>query len=225
LNIPFVIYDFLGVLFPGALVLILAANAFGQSSGQIGNVVAGLPANVSLAVIAAYLSGHLAEALGRSAFHIALGKRYDKQTSSQRLSTEAGLGKDIADRVLDSIGQKYGLDARTLSSRDLFDLAYSPVYNRMGKYDIFTANADMARTLLVVAALFLLECIGGSFGWIHVTFPSGSVWQVTACLLGTLVAMALLYRDESFYRVTAHRVVYTAFLSWVGEGQARPQPK
>lgn len=159
MNIPLQIYDFIAVLFPAVLLISFIQRqhpeiVVWQDAGQVGSI--------AVLIVFAYIGGQLLTTLSGilerlkwiDRLFLIRKKARNGQVTFQSRTTSVIMSRKKADAVKKAFKNVYGYDMDTTSSEN-FGMIYSIVHDRMAKRDMFLALANMMRTTLMLAFIFL----------------------------------------------------------------------
>jgi len=182
---PVALYDVVGILVPGVLLLLLAQLPFGAFAKV-------LWLNLLLALPAAYASGHAVQGASRLLF-----ARVDKWFQPKTLRAEGTSGLHKA--VIRAAAAYYGdLVCPEIVEKHLFDLCYSPVADRLDSYKLFIALADFCRALAFLALMGVGLLTAVSIGTLPQTIPHAGVLALLSALLAVLfVQRSMLFRQHA----------------------------
>lgn len=221
MKIPFQIYDFLSILFPSIIILFLIqteTDKFNFFSNY--NNVQGISFGIVLAYLVGDLLSKVSSKIEKSKIRFLVlifpNKRPSLEDSQMLLRSrtmQVVLNKDIGNEIVKSVRLFYGIPISS-ESKDLFNLVYAPVQDRMAKRDTFLSIANMMRSFTIISILYELyliykisfDLIKGNFDLIYV--------------LLLLVNILLFFSFRSSYAVNKYYseiIPFTAFLSWYKE--------
>lgn len=210
LRLSVALYDAVAVLVPG-FVLPATLSLLWQPSLQVYSL------NPWAVVTFSFISGHTIQMVCRIVYN-----------QVDRLWPPKGFMDSASEelrQVIDSFLQElYGVAfSKETLGKHRKDLCYSPVWNRMENYKLFTALADLHRALgvlsLIVSAEFAIRASMMHAGWSLGVLPRSPTTPWLNWLLSALAAMAfvLLTDRGRFFRRLADGVVYHSFLSYISE--------
>jgi hypothetical protein len=197
------VYDFLGVILPGLLVvceawvLLRGWTRFISSASRISG-----PA-LTILIVFAFGVGHIVQELGDVAIKSIKGKRYFKRARDHFWKTEeAGLIKD-------AIRTERGRD---IASADIaFDYCLTKVVGQFAKRDMFMATSDLCRSFVVLAFIGLIPAARIAFRDITPWCRSLEVFAILLVLL-TVVA-SLAWKRMMRFRELADVTVFHVYLA------------
>lgn len=198
LSWPLALYDFISILIPGAVF----PAALWLVAPKTVEIYRG---DLWIVLIAAYVQGHLIQNLSRL-FHSGLAKIWPATSFMSKVSPE------FRSQVEAAVNRYYGHEfSKSALDKHMRDLCYSPVWNRMDNYKLFTALADLNRALSFISMFVLSESLGiASRLW------TGSISSVSALCyaFASLIALALFSDRARFFHRLADLVVYHSFLAY-----------
>ncbi|MFD2168456.1 hypothetical protein [Tumebacillus lipolyticus] len=216
MNLPLQVYDFIAVLFPGVLLL-----------GIVKREAPGLPiwndgmqfGTLALLLVIGYLAGQLLAQIARTiesepttSWLLQIGRRkrrrrgrLEGRLSSLRFTTQ------LNEAILSSLSDFYGRPVQP-NDPDLFNLAFSPVQDKMIKRDLFLALANMMRSLAVLGFFY------GVYLAVEIVLSLVLKWQFDLYAIPLLVLSLLGYiffrRGFLEYESIASKIPFLAFLAW-----------
>lgn len=169
--------------------------------------------NVWVVLAASFILGHIVQALSKITYAV-LDETLCKRLWPTKEFLESA-PPELGDLVKAGVTSFYGVEFTKDTLRyHLKDLCYSPVWNRMDNYKLFTALADLYRALGFLSLVGCFEFLGLAAG----LWP-GAVSRTAALLLFVVtLALVLLFTDRTrFFRRLSELVVYHSFLSFMAE--------
>jgi hypothetical protein len=184
------LYDFLGLLLPGLVVLIevwIALSGWGSFASGVKALNA---TGLTLLLIISFSAGHLVQELADQVIKRLKGPRFFRQWRDAYWESDEA--KMLRKRVSEELGGEIdSVDAA-------FDYCLSKIEGRFAKRDVFLATSDLSRTILVAAVLGVIPAT-------RVALDAGkTLWGVVASLClgyGMLILVGIL----SWTRLTRFR--------------------
>ncbi|MGG2953401.1 hypothetical protein [Geobacillus stearothermophilus] len=220
MRIPLQIYDFIAVIFP-AVILIFFIK-YELSLDLFSKIQNDFEKNAFLFVFC-YLVGHIIQLMARKIERWNIPVFINKKTQEideekyiclQGRKLKVKFPKKIGQAILESLNEFYGF---TIAKDDpkLFELAYGPVHDRMGKRDVLLSVANMMRSLILVTifcSIFLILKIV----WCWIVFHQFD--RNSTILLIIFVGSFYLFRT-GYYQNTLYseEIPFTSFLAWYRE--------
>lgn len=209
ISIPFAIYDFIGVLFPGVVAIALVSLVYPPALPSTTTLFREFPL---FALVAGYVTGEIIQALARAFERRVVWRLWKRPSKWESLAPELQALLERATRDHFSLGDQFS-DKDFQKAR--FDLLYSMVWDRMDNYRLFVANADFSRAAAMVGAMgavvALCAGISGSFG------PKWGLPVLLLVAFVSLLSAALLFSRARYFRELADGVVYFSVLQRVTE--------
>jgi hypothetical protein len=216
LNLPLQIYDFIAVLFPGVLLLAIVKREapwlpLWNDAMQVGTLavllVIGYVAGQLLAQIARTLES---EPMTRWILHFGRSSGRGKAALDGR-KTKLRFTNEMSESILEALSAFYGRPVHP-NDPELFNLAFSPVQDKMAKRDVFLALANMMRSLSVLGLFYAIYLAGEMLlglllGW------EFEYYSIHLLVLG-LVMFFLFRSGYQEYDSIAEKIPFLAFLAW-----------
>ncbi len=221
LNIPFQIYDFIAVLFPATLLLVILQIEDPRlyfPTGDAGGLAIMLVVTYLIGQVLSVISGWL-ENLDKNGFILKkrkLNKKDNKENSKEMatrvLSVE--LGAEIHQKIIEATKDVYGMATVPEKGGELFNLIYSPVQGLMGKRDTFLALANMMRACVVVSCGYSFYLIGK----IGILAIHKQTINTSAILLFVFIFGFYAFRDGYLKnKLLSEEIPLYAFLAWYSQ--------
>lgn len=141
-DIQVTLYDFFGYLLPGAVILVAAVLIFWTLFWP--NAFLALPSSLpvlasSSLVFAAYLAGHLGQALGNLLEKVSPGRR--------NLDKKLPLSPELGKEVVHALAGRFGEQIKTLDAKEMFHLCDQTLVHcgSLGEREIFTYREGFYR--------------------------------------------------------------------------------
>ncbi len=236
MNLPLQIYDFVSVLLPGIIALLIVKIEY--ANWIIWNLES-LNLHLALLFALSYVCGQLLQSASRVYWRL-LG--YVKKIINTKLFTDSHILENqeislirgrhydipfssILANELDTIFKEYyNLNLSDLKREEAFGLVYSPVHDRMGQRAVFVALANLNRCLACLLTLYLFFLIGKLFYFL--LNPMLEIfWLQTICLFILIISsLCLSILNVSFFKKMTDQIPYLAFLSWYKEKKLSNTP-
>lgn len=197
------IYDFLGIIIPGLVVIcegIIFVRGWSASIEFLG-VINGI--GLTLLVLLAFGIGNLTQELGSLALAAVKGKRYAQSARDEFWQT------DEAKHVKEVIKKESGFAIEEVDAA--FDYALTKIKDRFAKRDVFVAVSDMCRSFVVSCALALIPAVRIAFHSLH---PIS--WLIGVLLVLIAVGWLAWKRMERF-RYLSEVTVFRVYLAVASE--------
>jgi len=197
------LYDFLGIVFPGLLVvcegwiLLRGWTPFIAAVGKISGP------GLTLLIIFAFGLGHIVQELGDVTVKLLKGKRYFKKGRDKFWKTEE------AKLVKDSIEAEFGQAIESVDAA--FDYCLTKLEGRFAKRDVFIATSDLCRSLVVLALIGV--CPASRIAFQYGVRSCRSLAAFGALLVLLIVVAALAWARMMRFRELADVTVFRAYLS------------
>lgn len=197
------LYDFLGIVFPGLLLVCegwILLRGWPQFVASV-NRTSGT--GLTLLIIVAFGFGNIVQELGDVVVKFVKGKRYFKEARDRFWKTEEAI------LVKDAIKKEFG---REIESADAaFDYCLTKLDARFAKRDVFIATSDLCRSFVVLALVGLLPAARIAFWDVA---PLGMSLKVYAAFLATLFAVVgLAWERMRRFRELADVTVFRSYLA------------
>jgi hypothetical protein len=168
MGLPFQIYDFIAILFPG--IIFLAVLRIECPSLPIWTIDSQY-GQITFLFALAFIIGHLLQEISKlkiMKFLISIFRK-KKTESNDGLNSEI-IGRHYTIPVSDAFANEinisfkefYNIDPSQLSKEELFSLIYSPIQDRMGQRGVFLAIANLYRSMAVPSRI-LCNIMGVGF--------------------------------------------------------------
>jgi hypothetical protein len=196
------IYDLLGVIFPGLLVICEGWVVIRGWPRFITSVSHTSGVGLTLLLILAFGVGQVVQEGGDVAVKFIKGERYFKRGRDNFWKTEE------ASVVKDSIEAEFG---RRIESVDAaYDYCLARLAGRFAKRNVFIATSDLCRSLVVLAILATVPAARMAF-W-DVTPSWRSIAKLAILLILLLATAALAWTRMARFRKLADVTVFRAYL-------------
>lgn len=223
MKVPFQIYDFLSILFPGVLFIFLFQSKIDfinwSQFDDYGSVAVLLVLIYIIGDALSRISSFLERSSNKLIDWIIPKKKLKKINVKKEIKLNGRtsvliFSKDIGEEIVKSVNEFYGIKMGPMH-KQLFELVYAPVHDRMGKRETFLAIANMMRSFALLAlinsvylVIYIVPMIIGTqtFSLIEVLLLVVSVSFYFIFIKG--------YQNNKFY---SEIIPYTAFLAWYKE--------
>lgn len=231
MRLPFQIYDFIGILFPGVITLMIIRKE--APDILIWNVDSQYQTLAGLFVVA-YIIGHLIQGINRMKFVMGTMQWIvQKLSRGMKKSAETGQGQQQAvfegrhynieissplKKQIDlAVEEVYGIKPEFLTREELFNLIYTPVADRLGQRHVFVAIANFLRAMGLVSIVYMIWLIGKTIYIIqdpHLTI----LFPQTISLVAILIFLSIVFiKDANYFKQFTDAIPYFVFISWYKE--------
>ncbi|ARU62757.1 hypothetical protein CBW65_18620 [Tumebacillus avium] len=216
MNLPLQIYDFIAVLFPGVLLMAIVEQEapwlpIWDNGLQVGAL--------AVMLVIGYIAGQLLALMSRwieseplTRWMLQFGRRKSRKKGQlEGRKTKMRFTNDMSEAILEALSDFYG---RTVHPNDpeLFNLAFSPVSDKMTKRDVFLALANMMRSLALLglsyAIYLVLELL------VHAVIGAPFEYYSIHLLVLSLVGYYFFRKGYQEYDSIADKIPFLAFLAW-----------
>jgi len=198
-------YDVLALIIPG---LLISCGLWLTVSGAelFGRQVSALNATTfALLLFVAFAVGHLVQEVGDAAIKILAGRRFFKAGRDRFWNSE--LGALLRRRIEADFGEQFP------SVDPAFDFCLTRISGSFAKRDLFLANSDLCRSLLVVSALSPIPLIRLLSAHL-VTMPKyQAIGLSLITALGVVMAAWLFFVRMVRFRELSETPVFHAYLA------------
>ncbi|MCL6479093.1 MAG: hypothetical protein K6T65_11875 [Peptococcaceae bacterium] len=235
MRLPFQIYDFIGILFPGVITIMIimkeAPHVFIWNVDNQYGTLAGL-------FVVAYIIGHLIQGINRIKF-VTGTMQWIAEKLSRGIRKSQGNGNGQKQAVLEgrhykveissplknqidfAVEEVYGIKPETLTRDELFNLIYTPVADRLGQRHVFVAIANFLRAMGLVSLVYVIWLLGKTVYIIqdpHLTilFPQ-TIGLITIMFFSFIVFV----KNAHYFKQFTDVIPYFTFLSWYKEMKIR----
>lgn len=220
MNIPLQIYDFIAILFPAIILSLLSRLEFKtlsiwQNTDTYGGIAVMLVILYMIGQVIALFS-HKMEKWRIIAwiFKGELRKPDQNNIALNGRKTSVFFSKKVGEAILSALTEFYGFSVEK-NDKELFELVYSPVYNRMSKREVFLTISNMMRSMVLICIL----CIVYSFiKNLFVGIVNNSISYIYIVVM--FLSLVMMYAFVNIYKkvkLYSERIPYVAFLSWYRE--------
>lgn len=223
MNIPFKIYDFISVLFPGVFTIILIQFEFPAHFAHINWDISQL----TIYFVLAYLLGTVIQQLARNLYSqinlLNLCKKFrlkiseiknKKKIKQDRSNNESinnlrgrhgnyNISPALRQNISNAFYNYYSLNMDELLREEVFGLIYSAVQDNMNQRDNFTAIANMHRALAIITEIFLLYYL--------ILFALTQDPILILKIIATVVVHILLVKGTDYFKGLSDIIPYLAF--------------
>lgn len=245
MNLPLQLYDFISVLLPGIISLMIIKIEY---PGWMIWHLESQYTSVALLFAVSYLAGNLIQAFPRVIKDLRKNFIAGVNTQSHNISkieataiasatvtapvrgrtndfggtlsgrhSNLAVSKELENELKRVFKDYYNVDYNSLESGERFGLVYSPVHDRMGKREVFVAIANMNRSLAYMFAVYLAYITLKLIYYLS-SSKFEIYWGQTVALFSLVVfSLILSYRNISYFRKMAEQIPIWAFLSWYKE--------
>lgn len=207
-------YDFLAILIPGLLVVCEAWITIRGWSEFILGVRALTAPSLTILLLLAYALGHIAQELGDAGVKWAMGERHFRAARDRLWKSETG--HLVRQRIQAELGTP-------VESVDVaFDYCLTCVQTQFAKRDLFLANSDLARSLVVCTALAVAPLLR-----ITLALPLGDLASITSAIVAILLlalVAGLCWARMNRFRALSETPVFHAYLTTSKLGISRGTP-
>lgn len=225
MNIPFQIYDFVSILFPGIFVLFLIKV---EMPGLELWTIQGQYGNLTVLFVCAYIVGHFIQGFARTKrIKKAMNWLNEKFSNIGKISLnnqnrQVMQGRhyniDISPKLKEQIDIAfegfYGVNPNDLKSSEIFDMIYTPVADKMGQRGIFVAIANFLRAMGLICFLYCFYMIGKSIYIIHNHTMKLMIPETIAVVLVAFISSLIFIKDADYFKRLTDSIPYLTFLSW-----------
>lgn len=194
MKIPFQIYDFIGILFPGFLVLLLIRIEY--STWPMWRMENGLILFIIWLVISFFL-GHLLQELSRYIFKVSY------------LPITELFSLPIQKRISSCFYDYYKINIKSIKTEEVFPLIVSPVHDKMSERSLFQAISNYHRSMILVVAIWYL------YSLVKFYYIKKSIFLFI--LIFGVFLIFLCWSRMKFFKKYSDRIPYYAFLAWYSE--------
>lgn len=231
MRLPFQIYDFITILFPGIFLMLIVRieypslilwsieNQFGQ---------------ITFLFALAFIAGHVLHELAKVRIMKILINLFRKKNNGENYSSSTVIigrndniqvSKAFSNEFNASFMEFYNIDPSRLSKDELFTLIYSPVHDRMGQRYVFSAIANFHRSMASVTIIYLVYLVFKTFYLIFhpdmcLLIPETIVWFTVL-----LISLYTFVNGNNFFNKLSDQIPYYAFLSWYKENKMNDKVK
>ncbi|MGB9204941.1 MAG: hypothetical protein WCB94_13370, partial [Terriglobales bacterium] len=207
------VYDLVGVILPGLLVLFegwvffKGWRQFALSLHQLNGT------EFTLLVLVAFGAGNLVQEFGDVTIKAWKGKRYFKKARDDFWSSHEAL--PVKATIKGDLGHELTLVDTA------FDYCLTKLKDRFGKRDVFLATSDLCRSLAVLAILAFLPA--ARFAWERFA-PTFRYFALTGSLGLLLIFLAwLAWKRMVRFRELSEVTVFRAYLAMVNDNSGTQQ--
>jgi hypothetical protein len=232
MNLPLQIYDFISILFPGVIALVIVKIEF--PSLLIWSVE---KQNTQLVIlfVMSYITGHLIQGISRLStikklmYLLTFRKMPESQT--RNITNLRGrhyslpFSNALEGEIKKSITEFYKLDVDSLKREEVFNLVFSPVHDRMNNRDIFVAIANLHRAMGVLTSISLIYYL---FKSIYLIFSKEYTleWGKTLWLLLLLIIANIVFVNGiDYFKKFSDSIPFYSFLAWYKEKRLTKEEK
>ncbi len=218
MSIPLQIYDFISILFPGFVTLMLIRiEKPSLFSWQLDNhYLTG-----AIFLVAAYICGSLLQGLVRIRAVGKLTKRISRLFINSSLYSGSNLrgrhhnpaaSKRMQEEFVMLFKEYYDIDPDDLNQEEVFGLVYSPVAEKMTQRNLFVAIANFHRALCLISLSCLLYFLIKSFFY----WPwCGLLWIEYVSIVATLALSTFVFASGGeYFKKLTDMVPFYAFVAW-----------
>jgi hypothetical protein len=208
------IYDFLGLLFPGFILIcelwitVWGWRFFANSVNGLGGV------SFSVLLLLSFGVGHLVQEFGDATLKRFKGPRFFKRARDDFWTTKE------ADWVRSAIWTETQIAMGSPDVDAAFDYCLTRLEGRLAKRDSFLASSDLARSLLVLCLFGIAPALRMAFGGAYSRFASG--WRLLLLLGALILAGLLAWKRMLRFRELSEVTVFRAYLGTVASKAALP---
>ncbi|RXT07770.1 hypothetical protein [Ammoniphilus sp. CFH 90114] len=226
MNLPLQIYDFISILFPGVILLIISKVEF--SSLPIWSIEKG-SGQLAVLFVAAYVIGHFLQGITRISSINKIMRLFAKKSkdSVQTNSTKTLQGRHyslpISDPVEDEFNKCfkgfYGIEPHLLGKDEAFNLVFSPIQDKMATRSIFVAIANLHRAMGILSLIYFFYLIGKT---IYIIFsPDQQLFFLKTILIifFTFLSSIVFIRGIDYFKKFTDIIPYFSFIAWYKEKQ------
>ena len=145
------VYDFLGVILPGLIVICEAwvcLTGWQQFAISINHLSASA---FTLLAVFAFAAGQIVQELGDLSIKLFRGKRFFRRSRDKFWAT------DEANAIKASIAKQTGVEIASVDGA--FDYCLTKLKDRFAKRDIFIASSDLCRSLVVLSVIAIVPTV------------------------------------------------------------------
>ena len=231
MRLPFQIYDFITILFPGILLLMIIRieypsltiwsidNQFGQ---------------ITFLFAFAFIAGHLLQEIAKVRIMKRLMSLFRKKNYGENNSSipviigrhyNIPVSKAFFNEFNESFKEFYNIDPSELSKDELFSLIYSPVQDRMGQRNVFSAIANLHRSMASVTVIYLVFLVIKIICIIFLPDIHLLIPETLVLLTVLLISLYLFVNGIDYFKALSDQIPYYAFLSWYKENKMKEKEK
>lgn len=231
MRLPFQIYDFITILFPGILFLMIIKIEFPSLAvwsidNQFGQI--------TFTFAFAFIVGHLLQEMAKVPIMKILISLFRKKKINERNNSNTvingrhyviNVSEAFMNEIKESFKEFYNIDPSKLSKDELFSLIYSPIQDRMGQRNVFSAIANLHRSMAVVSIIYLLFLI---IKTVYIIIHPGInllIPETFGLLTVLLISIYLFVNGIDYFKTFTDQIPYSSFLSWYKENKMKEKEK
>jgi hypothetical protein len=200
------VYDFVGIVLPGLLVICEAWIAFKGWADFLMSIDQISRTSLFLLAFLAFGLGHAVQELSDVSIKALKGKRYF------RLARDTFWISPDAKIVRNAINREFGQEIQSVDAA--FNYCLTRLNERFVKRDSFIATSDLCRSLVILSALALIPVIRITLFDLHPFYKSLFPFAILLVLLGSIAMLA--WKRMVRFRALAETTVFHAYLGTCG---------
>lgn len=231
MRLPFQIYDFIGILFPGVIALMIikkeVPDIFIWNVDNQYQTLAGL-------FVVAYIIGHLIQGINRVKFVMGtmqwiiqklsrvMNKSVETREGQQQAVLEGRhykieISSPLKKQIDLAVEELYGIKPEFLTREELFNLIYTPVADRLGQRHIFVAIANFLRAMGLLSIVYMIWLIGKTIYIIQDPYMTILIPQTMSLVAALFLLSTVFIKDANYFKQFTDSIPYFAFISWYKE--------
>ncbi|ASS75412.1 hypothetical protein CIG75_10700 [Tumebacillus algifaecis] len=216
MNLPLQIYDFIAVLFPGVLLMAIIEREapwlpFWDNNMEVGTL--------ALMLVVGYIVGQLLAQIARmieaeplTRWMLQFGRRKSRRKKAlEGRMTKLNFTNEMSEAILSALSDFYGRPVHP-NDPELFNLAFSPVQDKMTKRDVFLALANMMRSLAILGLLYAVYLVGEML--LGPLLGREFEYYSIHLLVLSLIGYYFFRKGYQQYEAFADKIPFLAFLAW-----------
>ncbi|RYD01714.1 hypothetical protein N752_29500 [Desulforamulus aquiferis] len=219
MKLPFQIYDFISILFPGIITLCILKYEFPlldlwKNDNNISQLV--------IYFVLSYIIGHLLQEIGRYK-KVSNYLKNVKQTGQDNPNNIKGrhydlpISEPLAKEINTAFLDLYGIEAKNIKNEEVFGLVFSTIQDRITQRSIFVSIANLYRAIIVISMFYFVLLTIKSFYYIFNPKLELYIDKTLLIFIVTFGVISVSKKGLNYFKKLSDQVPYYAFLSWYKE--------